>query len=237
MLTASQIISLSRLQTWITTAEVSDSDVLLFINQEYPKIMNKIYFMDKNYWYSTWKTDIIDWQNVYSLLEPIQPWSPWWPVFGQQDIEKVKVKLDPSFSYYYECKIVDFDNFDKDMAYYEQYQPKNAPMVIIMDRQIKIFPKPDEDIADGLILEWTKKPYQLISTSTSADIIIPEQYQDILVFSTIVWLYRLRVEKYPQETQMAQAEYDRRMQELLYQIAIKTTTPITWIQNDLSYLN
>ena len=239
-----EIIQQARDESGTTIGEISDAKCLWYVNVDYPKILNKIYFMDKNVWYTTWKTDLIAWINTYSLLDPIDP-TPTTPgVFGQQDIEKVKIRYDTTQQYYQECKIVDFDNFDRDLAYYETNQSKDAPFVIIADRQILIYPTPKSDMTDGIILEGTKKPYRLTLNGTlgtpwywaaSNDIVIPDQYHDIQVWALMPRLFKYR--KLPNDVTFANQEYQRKEQEMMYQVAIKQTTPTTAIQNDLSYLN
>jgi hypothetical protein len=237
MLSVAEIITMARQETGTTQSEISDATCLTYINVDYPKVLNKIFFMDKNYCQTQRKTDLILGQKTYSLLDPIQVWSPGGPLFGQMDIEKVMVQLDPSNSRSYECKIVDYDNFREDMSVYEKNQPKSEPLVILWDRQITIFPTPTIDVSWWMTLIGTKKAYKLTLSgagSTTSDILIPEQYQDILVWALIPWLYRAR--KLPNDVAIANQEFEKKMIELLYQISVKQTTPSTGILNSYDNL-
>ena len=233
--TIAEIIVLARNQTWSNVQEISDATMLWRANIEYPKILNKIYFMDKNYWYGSWITDLTIGVNTYSMKEPIESGSPGWPAFGQQDIEKIMVKYRATDTYYNQCRIMDLDNFDKDLSWYELYQPKDDPIAIILDRSFMIYPKPKETVVWGMKLTWPKKPYKLFTWSTAVDNIIPDQYQDILAWALRPYIYRER--KLANDEQLAIKEFNDKMLELLYQISIKQTSPVTSEQQDLSQFN
>jgi hypothetical protein len=88
-----------------------------------------------------------------------------------------------------------------------------------------------------MTLIGTKKAYKLTLSgagSTTSDILIPEQYQDILVWALIPWLYRAR--KLPNDVAIANQEFEKKMIELLYQISVKQTTPSTGILNSYDNL-
>ncbi len=240
--TTAEIIQKARDLTGMVSAEVSDTKILEFINLEYPKILNRVYFRNKNYGYNEWTTPIIAGQSKYSLLKPVEANTVTHVpgVYGQSDITKVLLKYDTANVYYTEATLTNENNYTTDLGYYANNQPKDQPFYILYIDYFEIFPTPTVTIADGIKLTGTKAPYQLTLDTTTgcgwsaADNLLPEQYQDILVRAIRPHMFRYR----KQRNDVRQAELDLQGKELdmVYGISYTNTEPVQWLTTDYTTL-
>ena len=240
--TTAEIIQKARDLTGMVSGEVSDAKVLEFINIEYPKILNRVYFRNKNYWYDEWTTALVAGQSKYSLKKAVEAdistHVPW--VYGQCDISKIEIKYETAQQYFGVATQTDAMNYTTDLQYFADTQPKDQPFYILYIDYFEIYPTPTVTVANGLKMTGTKSPYKLtLDTTTgcwwsSVDDLLPEQYQDILVWAIRPHMFRYR----KQRNDVRQAEMDLQQKELdmVYNISYTNTEPITWLSTDYSSL-
>ena len=85
MQTVAQIIQLVRNRTKTTINMISDNDMLIYLNIYYKRLHAKIVNIDKNYFWQSWKSNLVQGQSEYTLLDSDTATN----TFGQYKIETV----------------------------------------------------------------------------------------------------------------------------------------------------
>jgi hypothetical protein len=68
MVNVTDIINEARLLYRADSNEITDANMLMFLNNSYHDIENDIVnYVDEDYWYQTWYTTTIAFQNRYSI--------------------------------------------------------------------------------------------------------------------------------------------------------------------------
>jgi len=238
-------IQIIRDTTGCYSSEISDNQLLEWINIEYPKILNRVYFRDKNYGYDEWTTTLVAGQNKYSLLDPVEvsltaPITP--GIFWQSDISKILTKYDTTQQYYWEVTMVGDNNLYNDKEYVAATQPKDRPLYILYIDYFYLMPTPLVTVANGLKMTGTKAPYKLTLDTTywvgyggtADDCLLPDQYQDILAWAVRPYIYRYR--KNWNDMQIAIRDFQDKELDMTYNIAYTNTEPVEWLQTDYTSL-
>lgn len=87
---------------------------------------------------------------------------------------------------YYPAFETTLSNFDYDEQYYKDNRLTKRPMYRFYNDSVMIYPVPTEYVANWIKLEWIYNLPDLTTSSTEADIKIPKQYHDVLIY----WLRR-----------------------------------------------
>lgn len=229
-MTVAQIIDFIRGLKKPTVSMIDDATLLLYINQVYPKIYKKVVDLDKNYFWGRWSANLVSGQSQYSLVQPDTGTS----TFGQWSIEKVGVKYNEDDETFTTAQLVSFDRLDKDLSWYEVNASEYEPFAIVASKSMFIYPTPETSVSAWLKFEWAKKPYPLLLTSDSDDILLPEEYHDLIWWGVVPYLYHER--EMIGEKNDAIQEYERRLREMQEDLTNITTTYLYKSRQDLSYL-
>lgn len=206
-MTVAEIIQLVRDQTKTTQTMIPDNRMVTYLNRVYKKFNKRIVDIDKDYFWTEWRTATVSWQNTYSLLDSNKKTK----IFGQWSIEKVGIKYQSTDETRRNVDIKSFDNYPKlstseleKLATSADYTtnfwypidwPEVSifkPICFIAANTIQIYPAPQESIADWIILQWQKRPYDLDCFMWSDDILVPEEYHDILALWMNRYVYQER---------------------------------------------
>jgi len=140
----SQIVQFARDLAGCRTDEIGDSLLFSYMNIEYRKLWQDIADTDKNYKLREWKTDLVAGVSLYEL-EPVNNVSP--QNTGQIKIESLFIEYDDGQEYPYRATYRDWDNLEASPEWYGETQNKYDPFYIITDNSIRIFPTPDNSVA------------------------------------------------------------------------------------------
>lgn len=174
------IISLARNQTWgTTTSQVSDAQMLIYLNIVYQEIFAAIAETSKLQLWERWTADLVADQSEYSL--PIldtansQPWLKRLLQLyikysaTQTDYYKVQAKTYEALHEWYDFYL---DNSNLDEKY---------PIYVRADENsIFINPAPTEAVTEWLVIQATYTPLDLQLTDAEVDIKLPREYHNIL---------------------------------------------------------
>lgn len=220
---AQQIIDQSKLLIG-PNITVDDAVWLACVNWIYNDFYNAIIALQKNYFYTSWTADVVNWTNQYSYLASS------YGVFWQNKVEKIWIKYNTTDTYYRATEELDYDTLKADTSWYESYQPITEPFYIISDGNIRIFPTPTKDITAWIKFEGMKLLYDLTASSSETDILIPPNYHNILVQGTIYRVYKyLRMRE---DEQIEQIEYKSQLRESLNELTLRVSNPVFGIPTD-----
>lgn len=128
-------------------------------------------------------------------------------------INKVFVKYKSTDTYKTLLSYQSPTTLTKHPDYYKANQVITQPFFYIQDNSIFIYPAPTEAIVGGLELYVVHKPAALTISSTESQIEIPSQFHKYL--STWQEVYIYKSQKKVNEAQIAKAEYDQGMIEMI----------------------
>lgn len=202
-MTVSQIISLVRNQTWwTTTAQVSDDQMLIYLNIVYQELMSDVAETDKKLTWEQWIVDTVAWQSEYTL--PIlntaesKPWL--------KRLVNVYTKYKDSDIFYTKVKAIDYESFQASSDYLKDYTDYKAtssgnwkinpfpyPFLVRAD-EFSFFmnPAPENSVTNWLKIQWIYTPLDLTIWWEETDIKLQREYHNILALwmEQYVWGYR-----------------------------------------------
>jgi len=230
-MTPQEILALLKTRTH---TDLSDADAYIYLNIAQKQVWNDVVDLDKNYWWDWWNTDLLEDRSEYFLKEPnaaeVAQRDKWW----QLKIERVFVKYNEADTHI-KCDIKDFDNLDEPLEYYKTNQPYTQPFVILADNSIFVYPQNDADVTDWILLEGTRKPYNRDATTTSsADVLIPELAQELVMLRARPYVYE--AQQLWNEKANAEADYERERKFIFAKMAKLMTTFTIGEQMDLEHL-
>lgn len=225
-LTTDTIVDTIReLTGWTSTAQVSNALIYKYLNIEYQKCWQKIVDLDDNYRQQIRFTNLIAGQNEYTFAQSFGT------TFGQSKVEEVSIKYSNEFVYYNPAQIWVREMFyPYDPEYYEVNRRRDQPIVVISDQSLFIYPTPKVSFANGLKMWAYRKPYELTTWMNSADILIPDEFMDVLVWAVRPYVYALR--QLTQEKWAAYQEYLEKEQWMLRTLSTRKTKPAQGIRDE-----
>lgn len=122
------------------------------------------------------------------------------------------------------CDMRNWDNLDRDPTLYNSNQNYGNPFIVISDTSIFLYPMPTVDVWGGLKIQWVKRPYDLTSTMVENDILIPEEYHDILSFAVFPWAYMRR--QLPDRKNEAINDFKIRRAEMMQDLSTRKLRPV-----------
>jgi len=184
-----QIVQLARDLSGCRTDEIDDSSLFNYLNIEYRKLWQDVADADKNYKLREWTTDVVAGVSKYDL-QPVDNNAP--QSTGQIKLEMLLIKYDDTQTDKFRAEQRDWDNLEKDPAYYARAQSRYKPFYIITDNAIQIFPTPTTSVPEGLVLLSSQRPYDLTNTMTGDDILIENEFHDVIAWAIIPYIYQHR---------------------------------------------
>ena len=219
----SKIITLSRKLTHKTQAQVSDSDVVDYLNiakdDFWTALITAVW---ENYHWTYWNTDIVNWQNEYIVPEVASD-EEWvlklssvsicydWNTYDNWKLQHIKAREESLWS------------LKKDMAYYENYSDYENPIYTVNDNSIFIFPAPKKDITDGIKLSGIRNIKDYTETTTEAEMVVSPSYHKILLQWILPYIYKANWELDKYNLEMS--EYERMKRETIRKLSDRVETP------------
>ncbi len=219
----------------LTTTMITTVEALRYLNFSYKKVYKSIVKLDKNYFWQRWTSNIVSWQDEYTLKVPVKEVISVSPaVFWQGSIEKIGIKYDDTEDNYTNVVLREWDEFQIDMSRYAENQPQSDPFAIISDKSIFIFPTPDANVAGGLKMEGSRRPYDMIEETLEAGILCPPEHHDVIVLWALPSTLRQR--NLQNEKNDAIVDFNAAVDEMMYLLKGRDTTVVMGEVADLSYL-
>ncbi len=197
----------------------------VYLNHVYNDFRYKIVNSDNNFGRGRRTADLVADQNQYTLAESDALTS----TFGQLKVERVSIKYRDSQQTYFVAPSRDRDTMTQSDDRTQRYRTESDAFYIISARSVFLYPCPKFDIVDGLVLEWSKKPYDLTSAMTSADILIPEDIREVMSLWMMPYVYRAR-QQFDLVNQST-IEYNQSVKEAINNISPRNTWLIKGIPN------
>ena len=226
---AQSIVSYARaIAKKISSTQYNDTTMVRVLNKAYKDFYKKVVDLDKNYFWTRWTANSVNWVYEYALKKP----SAW--VYGMFKPEKLRIKYTTT-SDYIDVEFKDWDTLEETPERYATNQSKDEPFAIITDTNfIHIFPTPDVDVAWGLLFEGAKKPYDLTISSTEDEIVIDSLYHDAIAYMMVAEIEKERWDINAKNDAINEA--DRELKSALKSMWVLTTKAIRAKTKDLSDL-
>lgn len=141
------IYTMSRLNTGVTSTNVSDATLLTLTNVTYRELINIITSrVNEDFFYDEWIDDTVTNQREYPF--PVRTAS----VAGLKKLISVGIKFATTDDYYKITTPTKFSNLTNDATYYVENQTNTEPFFTVADKSVFIYPTPTTGITDGIIL-------------------------------------------------------------------------------------
>lgn len=188
---AANIISLARNQTWgTTTSQISDAQMLIYLNIVYQELFAEIAETDKKLTWQEWTWDLVADQTEYTLpaMDSISA-KPW-----LKRLINIYIKYKSTDDYYTKARVIDYEAFSASNDYLKEYKAFKAtengtgtnrsypyPFVMRWDASsIFLNPTPNESVTNWLKIQWIYQPLDLTLSSSESDIKLQREYHDLL---------------------------------------------------------
>lgn len=198
-----------------------------YLNIVYKKMVGNIMDLWKNYFWQTWETNLVAGQTEYNLKPVIQSPSQ---EFGQYKIERVLIKYKDNDEYT-RAEQRDWDKLEYSQEWYADNQTFSQPFFVISDQSIFVFPASKFNVANGLQLEGSERPYDLTDTMTQDDILVPSEFHDVIATWMKQYVYQNRNQL--NEKNDARNEYQQELNEMLWQLSTRRTSAVLWRNDSL----
>ncbi len=223
----STIISIVRNQTNVSSQNISDSQILDYVNMAYQDLINSIANINENYFFETYLTDMIGGENNY--LFPLSN-----SLQAIKKIVSISVKYNETDEYYTKVRENNFGNLPGDVSYYEQNQSVLDPFFVIAGEWIFLYPTPQATVNDWVKIEWILNLDDLSLESSGLDIKIPKEYHYIIVIWAKIYIFNA-LGKIAEKND-ALNDYELQKGKMLEYFTDKSISPVQWNIPDLSYL-
>lgn len=165
----SSIIRISRLNTNTSIWQMSNDQMLEYLNIVYKDVFSRLVINSKKYTRQRYTTDLVDWQNEYILPRP------------DDAITGLKLILDVYTDYgkwLKKTRIYDTETGEETDEY--------NPYIIQRDWSVFLYPTP---WTGTLVLEWKYIPLDLALSDVDSAIKLPTEYHDVLIDWLNMWVF------------------------------------------------
>lgn len=147
-----------------------------------------------------------------------------------------KVTLWPT---YYKARQETYSNLANEDSYSTVNQDFHYPFFMLRGNNIRLFPTPFENVADGLKLHYARTDLEvqianISNTSTFNALTIPRWYQYVTVKGIIMLIHESRAKT--NERDKAELKYREALQDMIYRVAQRFNQPEESELPDLTYL-
>lgn len=139
----SALIEFTRVQSWVSSSNVTDAQILQYLNIAREKIRVRI--EDKvaqDYFRSTFTDDLVSWTASYDLSTII-----WWTQYID-DIKRVEVKRNTTDDYYQVVEPMDMWDFENSEDYLASNLTDVEWFFVVRNNAITLFPTPTNNVTD-----------------------------------------------------------------------------------------
>lgn len=220
-MTITEVRNLSRLLALGSnnTTQVSDANVLQFMNIVYHDMENRIVSkVREDFFFESWKADLVVGQSEYSL-PTITGSTPW-----LKKILSVSVKYKNTNDYSITLVREKFGSSQYSTDYLEDKITENNPIFRIADDSIFIYPTPSEVVIGWLSIEGIRAlpDLQEADASVATAIKIPVNYHRTIAIGIMEYIYLMR--QLRDEAVGARQRYEAEINEMLFDLGDRYTT-------------
>ncbi len=227
-MTPAQIIAQARWKSWTDSTNYADAQAIVDFNEVYQDVISDVISeVDENYFWNEIKTNVVALQNEYTIDDTATS-----PNYRINRINKVSIKYGSWDAYYTPATRISPRDFSNDSDWYEANQSQTAPVYYVADNSVFVFPKPDENVTDGLKLEVILQPVDLTTGSAEADVVIPPRFHKVLVQGMREKIYAVRT--LPNEEAAAYAKYTQMKLDMISQMKARDQGTVQVVSWDLS---
>jgi len=221
-MTVPEIITFVRKQTWASSTNVTDAQILSYLNIAYHKMENIIVdLVDEDYFWDTHITDTVAWQNEYVLRNStrLQQWV--------KKISRIEIKKTTEDAEY--TNVLQWTLADQNIAEWSI----STNFYEYRDWSIFVYPKPTESITDWLKIYIIADLIDLVVDGTE-DKIFPRQsslrqYHYIIWLGAIPFVERQRDIKDKNNYTTSMQIFNAEVQDMVVQLNSKNNEPAIWI--------
>jgi len=187
MTAVNDLITLSRTLTNTTSTQVSDADVLTYMNIVYHDLEEAIVAqVNEDYFYDYLTTDSVIDQSEYQLKTSTAT------VEWVKKLLWVSVKQKVADSVYIKYRLNDLWSLDRDLQYYEDNQSSWDPFFVIQEDSIFLFPTPDEVVTDWVKIHVIVNLVDLAAWWAETTVMIPRQWHHLIAIWVKQYIYMAR---------------------------------------------
>ena len=168
--------------------------------------------IDEDYFWDYWTADTVAGQSEYALPSDLKK------VLG------VSVKRLSTDTEYWKLKESRLSNYPRDILAYVQKNPVNDPFFIIAENSVFVYPAPTESVTGGIRIYGVKQFTDLTSTSTSAQILIPETHHQIISFGLAKYIYQIR--QLFDKAQIQEQMYEHAKADMVVELGDRVMSPV-----------
>jgi len=188
------IISLARNQTWgTTTTQISDAQMLIYLNIVYQEIFADIAETDKKLVWQQWTAPTVAWQHEYTFPKLNTSTSKPW----MKRMINVYIKYKSTDDNYTKLKSIDYETFAASSDYLAEYKAYKAtdnaswssgtsttfpyPFMVRSDAfSFFLNPVTNESVSNGLKIQGLYTPLDLWLSDSETDIKLQREYHNLL---------------------------------------------------------
>lgn len=235
----SQIISLARSQTWVTTDIVSATQSYDFLNILLEDFWKDITDNNIGLGINTRQYTLTSGTATYTLASPIAASTVLTSTRGIEQLYKIGIKYKSTDTNYTTCKLIYLDGQLNLPDFYANQQPASVPSATQNDNTITIYPTPTDTIPLWLEIIWPKKHFTLSSSTEDVEsaILIPSQRHYVLIEWLKYWFWGNMWVNFEDRRQQAKAYYESEKDRCINQMADRMQESSEQFIPDLSYLS
>ena len=224
-MTVSQIISFLRTQTNVSVWQLSDAELLSYINIAYHDLENAIQrYVKEDFFWNRYTTDVVANQWEYMLKNPD------WTTIGMKKLKRVEIKYWANDSFRTVVKADTLNNYNNSEDWLANYVNKSTPIYTLSDNSVFLFPTPWENVTDWLVLYTINSLIDLTTSWTEADIF--PWYWTLRDFHHTIaeWArqYVFKAKGQLNEKNDAKNEYEMEKQKMISILNGRIEVPVEW---------
>lgn len=182
----SVIIDDARTRSHTDSDDYADALAVRHLNLIYERMVDEIVVITKwDYFWDKWTANTVIGQSEYLATKL-------WIAPNDLDIKKINkvfIKYDSADTYYTRARYQPPHVLEYHPEYYEDNQSEADPFFYIQDNSIFIYPAPTAVVTAWIEIFCIHTPAELTISSTEADIEIPKQFHDAMVWGLMSYIY------------------------------------------------
>ena len=232
MQTAQKIVDQMRRIAKVDTSQYTDANALIDLNTLKDEFWSAIVTtVNEDYNWERWTTSSVALQSEYTLNTVAYNTS------GTKVLKWVSINYDAktysetSTLTYRKAREVNPYTLDIDWDYYVENQSEEDPIYYVADNSFFVAPAPRTAVTNGIKLTWIRKIPDYTLSTTEADMKIPVDQQNALVYGLVVhWL----MNKWADAGTIndAEARWIRKRTEALKSLETRVETPTFFLYPD-----
>lgn len=226
MQTAQKIIDQMRRIAKVDSSQYTDANALIDLNTLKDEFWSAIVTnVQERYNWEKWKTDLVALQSEYTLATVAYNTS-WTKLLNSVSINYDWETYTNTWELkYIKCTLKNPDTLENDWDYYVENQSETDPIYYVADNSYFIAPAPITAVTNWIKLSWIRKIPDYSLTTTEADMKIPVDQQQALVYWLVVhWLMNKWTDDWTINN--AESRWERKKAEAIRNLETRIENPI-----------